>query len=143
VDADRNWDWQLKNRIYNDKAESWAIECEGITQAFALFDISGRRSQFIPSRQILYIYSIAVAPWNRPRPSHPRRYKAVGSTFLAFARKRSAELGYMEGVGLHSLPEAEPFYRENNMAEVEGSNDEFEPDINRLTYFEWIPKSSD
>ena len=81
-EADQNWNWHVKKRIYCSNSEKWVIECQEITQAVAIFDISGRLSQFIPSQKILYIYVMSVAPWNRPNAQESRQYKPVGSTFL-------------------------------------------------------------
>jgi hypothetical protein len=133
TDDDRFWDWELKHRIYlsDSNYEGYAIECDHLTQGMMLIETQQHRSWFAPHRRLVYVHSLATAPWNRPRLPNPR-YRAVGGTLLDFARYRSEALGYGGLVGTHALPDAEDFYRRMNMSDC-GADEERE----NLVYFEW------
>lgn len=133
-EEDEYWDWERKHRIYRKLpgVEAYAIECEHRTQGLMLLETLGHRSGIIPERRIVYVRSLATAPWNRPSMQDPASYRLVGSTFLEFARYRSNELGYGGLVGLHALPGAEEFYRRLGM--LDGGTD---PEQENLVYFEW------
>lgn len=132
--ADQFWDWEMKNRVYLSDAnyEAYAIECEQVTQGLMMIETIGHRSWYEPHRRLIYVSSLATAPWNRPSVQRPVAYRLVGSTLLEFAKYRSEELGYGGLVGLHSLPGAEDFYRRMQMIEC-GPDEEKE----NLIYFEW------
>lgn len=102
AEADRYWDWNMKNRIYLSESnyEGYAVECEGLTQGMMLIETESYRSWYSPRRRLVYVHSLATAPWNRPTLPNPT-YRAVGGTLLEFARYRSEELGYEGLVGAH------------------------------------------
>jgi hypothetical protein len=141
ADEDRYWDWDQKQRIYLaggiDTYEGYAIECEGLTQGMMILQLRGYRSQIEPNRRLVYIHSLATAPWNRLSNPDPNGFRAVGSALLRFARFRSEELGYGGLVGLHSLPAAEMFYRKMGM--IDGGAD---AEKDNMTYFEWYRRDS-
>jgi hypothetical protein len=138
-EADQFWDWEQKHRIYtrNAQYESYAIECEGMTQGLMLVAIRGYRSWIESQRRLVYVHSIATAPWNRTQLQNPVEYRLVGTTLLEFARFRSYELGYGGLVGLHALPGAEGFYRKLQFMDC-GVDEEKE----NLAYFEWYQRQS-
>lgn len=131
---DEFWDWELKQRVYLSSAnyEGYAIEYEQITQGLMLIETREHRSQFETDRRLVYVHSLATAPWNRPSLQSPVEFRAIGSTLLQFARFRSEELGYDGLVGLHALLGAEEFYRKMGMIDC-GADETKE----NLTYFEW------
>jgi hypothetical protein len=133
-EADRNWDWEQKQRLYGSRigAESYALECEDRTQGLMLIETMGHRSWFESRRRIVYVHSIATAPWNRPGIQTPPEYRLVGSALLEFARYRSESLGYGGLVGLHALPSAEIFYRRLNMIDCG-----YDRERENMRYFEW------
>jgi hypothetical protein len=141
ADEDRYWDWDQKQRIYLvggiDTYEGYAIECEGLTQGMMILQLRGYRSQIEPNRRLVYIHSLATAPWNRLSNPDLNGFRAVGSALLRFARFRSEELGYGGLVGLHSLPAAEMFYRKMGM--IDGGAD---AEKDNMTYFEWYRRDS-
>jgi hypothetical protein len=141
ADEDRYWDWEQKQRIYLaggiDIYEGYAIECERLTQGMMILQVQGYRSQIEPNRRLVYIHSLATAPWNRLSNPDPNGFRAVGSALIRFARFRSEELGYGGLVGLHSLPAAEMFYRKMGM--IDGGAD---AEKENMTYFEWYRRDS-
>jgi hypothetical protein len=136
MDEDQYWDWEKKQRIYLDSRmgiyEGYAIECEQLTQGMMLLQIRGYRSRVEPTRRLVYVHSLATAPWNRISNPDSIGFRAVGSALLRFAQFRSEELNYGGLVGLHSLASAEVFYRKMGM--IDGGAD---PEKENLTYFEW------
>lgn len=137
-EVDQDWDWAFKERVYGSSpgSEMYAIECDGMAQGLMLIDRLGHRSWFEPNQRILYVRALATAPWNRPSIQTPPRYKTVGGKLLNFARERSAELGYRGIVGLHSLPEAEGFYRRMGLIDLGPDADQ-----ENLVYFEWYRRA--
>jgi hypothetical protein len=135
-DEDRYWDWEQKQRIYLTGGEGiyegYAIECEGLTQGMMILQVRGYRSQVEANRRLVYVHSLATAPWNRLSNPDLNGFRSVGSALLRFARFRSEELEYGGLVGLHSLPAAEMFYRKMGM--IDGGAD---TEKENLTYFEW------
>jgi hypothetical protein len=136
ADEDQYWDWEQKQRIYLAGGmgiyEGYAIECEQLTQGMMLIQSRGYRSQIEPMRRLVYVHSLATAPWNRIMNPDLNGFRAVGGALLRFARLRSEELNYGGLVGLHSLPNAEVFYRK--MGLIDGGADAAKEN---LTYFEW------
>jgi hypothetical protein len=140
ADEDQYWDWERKKRIYLQRDdtiyEGYAIEYEQLTQGMMLIMTGGHRSKVDPDRRLVYVHSLATAPWNRATNSEPMGLEGVGTTLLDFAQFRSRALGFGGLVGLHSLPSAEGFYRKMEMLD-DGIDDEKEG----LRYFEWyLPK---
>lgn len=136
MDGDQYWDWEQKKRVYlqRDSAmyEGYAIEHEQITQGLMLLKTGGHRSWADPARRLVYVHSLATAPWNRLDNPEPVGFRAVGRALLKFAQFRSEALGYGGLVGLHSLPDAELFYRKMEMID-QG----LDPEKENLRYFEW------
>lgn len=134
IEEDRYWEWRRKQRTYGARlgAEMYAIVCNQTVQGLMLVETLGYRSWFAPNRRILYVHSLATAPWNRPSIQNPPEYRLIGSTLMEFARYRSEELGYGGLVGVHALPGAENFYRRLGMVECEP-----DPEKEQLVYFEW------
>jgi hypothetical protein len=62
----------------------------------------------------------------------PPYFVGIGRALLAFARQRSADLGYGGRVGLHSLLESEAFYHRQGMPDYGA-----DPDKDGLVYFEY------
>jgi hypothetical protein len=125
VAEDRVWDWVKKERIYvaSPNYESYAVECDGMTQGLMLIDTRFHRSQIESSRRLVYVSFLATAPWNRSLIQTPPTYRAVGSILLQFARERSFELGYGGLVGLHALSESVSFYAKIGMIGGEADPD--------------------
>jgi hypothetical protein len=137
ADEDQYWDWAQKKRIYLQRDgtglyEGYAIEYEQRVQGLMLLQTGGHRSWIEPSRRLVYVHSLATAPWNRIDCPEPTGFRSVGRALLKFAQFRSEALGYGGLVGLHSLRGAESFYRKMEM--IDGGLD---PQKDNLRYFEW------
>src|SRR3989442_10219041 len=75
-------------------------------------DFKSARLQSQFGKTIVYVEFVATAPWNRPEIQTPPRYRGAGTAMVTAAIELSYRLGCRGRMGLHSLPAAEPFYRE-------------------------------
>jgi len=64
------------------------------------------------NKHLVYVEYLEVAPWNRPHVASQPRYKLVGTVMLAAAIQLSIDDGNRGRLGLHSLPQADSFYRD-------------------------------
>ena len=130
------WNWLNKNRLYISRGnyEAYVIENESerITQGMMLIETQNHRSKVDRRKRLVYVETIETAPWNRLNSQPAPQFKRVGTVLLRFAEWRSQQLDYDGIVGLHSLPESEVFYRNQNMMDC-GKD----PAKDNLTYFEW------
>lgn len=111
---DHHWDWKWKASEWRPLLgfHSFAITCEGELQGLMLAcDFKSARTQSQFGKPIVYVEFLATAPWNRPEFQTPPRYRGVGTVMVAAAVELSWELGYRGRIGLHSLSDAEKFYR--------------------------------
>lgn len=63
------------------------------------------------NRDAVYVDYIATAPWNSPSITESPRFGMVGRVLIAAAIQLSLDEGFKGRLGLHSLPQAEEFYR--------------------------------
>ncbi|WP_254566091.1 GNAT family N-acetyltransferase [Oscillatoria sp. HE19RPO] len=134
-EEDSHWDWVKKYQAISRLAnyEGYAIECELMTEGLMLLEIDYHRSRLERNKNLVYVDYLATAPWNRPSIQSPPKYRGVGTAMITFAVQRSIELEYKGRVGLHALPEAERFYKNQlNMVNF-GPDERYE----NLTYFEF------
>ncbi|MBY0456228.1 MAG: hypothetical protein K2V38_02705 [Gemmataceae bacterium] len=92
-----------------------------------------RASQINPANHILYIDLLEVAPTNISCDARPRRFAWVGQLLLHTAVWLSRAQGAGGAVALHSLPQAEDFYRRHGLIDLG-----FDPSVyeGQLRYFE-------
>lgn len=133
VDAqDSHWEWVEKaleaQRIMG--RDTFAVECAGVTQGLMLVDVGFGRLHDQRGRELVYIDLLATAPWNRTRLTPDARYKGVGRVLVSTAISLSVDLGFGGGIGLHSLPQSEDWYRTVGFTDVELD------DAKRMRYFE-------
>ena len=117
---DSHWNWRRKLGTANNllKYTSYAIMCAGELQGLMLTnDVWAARHHDQFGKPTVYIEFIATAPWNR-RAAGRIRYRGVGTVFLAAAIIQSRTMGFRGRVALHSLPDAENFYRGQGLTEL-------------------------
>ena len=138
---DKYWDWHFKQRLSEtrDNHETYAVECEGVTQGLMALETQQHRSVLAPGEPLVYVARLSAAPWNRRQVQDPPIFKRVGTLLLRFSRIRSLALGYKGRVGLHALPNAEGFYERRNMTRFDFSADVYVDDDEPLAYFECPP----
>ena len=128
-----HWDWRNKA----DSVEAGlhmlvAVECEGEPQGLMAVLRSPRRSPH-SGEAVVYVDYLESAPWNLKGASAPPRFLGVGTVLIAEAIRLSLEIGLGGRVGLHSLPQAESFYRDRCGMTEFGAD----PGYYDLTYFEY------
>ncbi|HEX3627224.1 MAG TPA: GNAT family N-acetyltransferase [Verrucomicrobiae bacterium] len=112
---DHHWDWKLKADGWRPLLgyHSFAITCNGELQGLMLAcDFKSARIPAQFGKPIVHVEFLATAPWNRPEFQTPKRYSGAGTVMVAAAVELSWQLGYRGRIGLHSLGDAEEFYRD-------------------------------
>lgn len=129
-----HWDWRAKLRrsARNRQQRSFAIVFRDVTQGLMIVDVS-RTARLEPDLGLglVYVDYVEVAPWNRPGWIPHRLFQSVGTHFLSIAVDLSFQLGFAGRIGLHSLPQADGFYRRHQMTDLGP-----DPDYQNLCYFE-------
>ncbi len=112
---DAHWRWTKKAINLSSQEYNWFFyRAENSVQGACL--IYHPKNSVIDEEGIFYIEYVAVAPWNRPNPLEPARFKGVGSELIRYASSFATEsLGLRPGFSLHSLPKAAPYYRKIGM----------------------------
>lgn len=136
---DAHWEWGKKAlAAIRDPLtfEIFVLECAGNTQAIMLARKGGEkcycRHPDHQREQLVYVDFLATAPWNRPKLVSEPVYKGCGRILISTAISLSIEEELEGRIGLHSLPGAEPFYRNQIGMEDLGKDDGCEG----LRYFE-------
>jgi hypothetical protein len=136
-----HWDWRSKMMQVEGLLafKSFSVVCNGITQGLMRLDLT--KTAQLPDqagKPVVYVDYLEVAPWNRPELGHTPRYQGVGTTLLTAAIALSLQEGFKGRIGLHSLPQADPFYRKQGMIAL-GRDRECQ----NLTYFEMTPQQAE
>lgn len=110
---DSHWNWAKKYMGLSSSSDYvWfylTVDC--IVQACCII-YHPEVSRF-DSKNIFYVDYLAIAPWNRNSILGARKFSSFGTFLLAFATDYSvSKLSYRHGFSLHSLPQAEKFYKE-------------------------------
>jgi hypothetical protein len=112
---DYYWNWSKKALFYNSSEYNWFFlkTPDGIQSICLTFH---PEKSVIQSINIFYIHYLASAPWNRVSTLYERKYKGVATEIikqiqLYFIRTYP----YSYGFNLHSLPQAENFYKSLGM----------------------------
>lgn len=112
---DAHWQWASK---VNERARrlewaSFAVEVEGVTEGLMFARTAGFAREHSQARKpLVEIDLLATAPWNRGRLVDAPKYKGVGRVLLTTAVNLSFNEEFAGRVGLHSLPQAEDWYRD-------------------------------
>lgn len=116
-----HWDWAGKTgRVQGLLAfRGFSVVAEGITQGMSQVNLTKTaRIASQASKPLVYIEYLEVAPWNRPDLGRSFRFSGVGSALLTAATALSYQEGFKGRVGLHSLPQADDFYRRCGMTDL-------------------------
>jgi hypothetical protein len=84
-------------------------------------------------KDVVYVDYLESAPWNLKISTNQPRFLGVGTVLIAEAIHLSLEMGLEGRVGLHSLPQAETFYKGRCRMSKFGAD----PSYSDLTYFEY------
>lgn len=132
---DAKWQWpelfaEIRGRTTH---ASFCIEAQGEVQAAMRVDLTARcRLSSQANQHLVYVERIAVAPWNRRQIQEPPLLAGLGKILLGVAVSLSIDEGWGGRTGLHSLKQAEGFYRRLGMTELD-----IDPHHEGLRYFEF------
>ena len=107
-----HWNWRAKMATLSQTLsyQSFAVECAGKAQGLMIVNTIKRcRISSQANKHLVYVEYLEAAPWNQGL--HPL-YKGVGKVLLAAAIQLSIDEGNQGRVGLHSLPQADTFYKD-------------------------------
>lgn len=112
---DLHWDWSKKadqTRGYL-AYQRFALIHEGQLQGLMLVNLTSATARLKVQRgkDMAYVDFVSTAPWNRPDFGHTPKFVGVGSVLVRVAVELSRAEGFHGRIGLHSLPQAEKFYR--------------------------------
>jgi hypothetical protein len=128
-----HWDW--RNKVHSVEAGHHrlvAIEYQNQVQGIMAVLQAPKRSK-LSGDPLLYVDYLESAPWNLRSGSEPPRYMGIGTVLIAEAVHLSLDTGLEGRIGLHSLPQAEAFYKSRcRMTELGQDVEYFD-----LTYFEF------
>ena len=129
-----HWDWRKKMAAYSALSyQSFAIESSGLTQGMMIVNTIKRcRIPTQANKHLVYVEYLEAAPWNRG--STPT-LKGIGTVLMAAAIQLSIDEGNHGRVGLHSLPQADSFYRDRCGMTDLGPDNSYHPKY-ALRYFE-------
>jgi hypothetical protein len=91
------------------------LKCQEQWQGLLLSSAVGHLSRLEPrGRELVYVEFVETAPWNwkLDKAGRASRFKAVGRQLLTLAVTLSKSYGFGGRIALHSLPQAEGFYRD-------------------------------
>jgi hypothetical protein len=136
-DEDLLWDWQANWRDLLAKpgeTRGYVVTRGDKVQGLLLLQRAVRTSRLSLGAPLVYVQSLATAPWNRRRGDWPGRLRRTGTVLLAQAVRESLEAGSEGRVGLHSLSGSDAFYRQIGFHDLGP-----DPLVRGLTYFELAP----
>ena len=108
-----HWQWERKWRSSAPGSQFLGIECE--TEMQAMMSVRTDKTCRLPEQSglpLIYVDYLAAAPWNLPELVRQPRLRGGGLALLAAAVRLSRQIGYNGRIGLHSLLQAENFYRD-------------------------------
>jgi len=124
-----SWVWDWRTKIEEEAKPEWCffgIEYDGRMQGMLAVDTYKQPcvySEDSPdSSEGLYLCYICAAPWNMgyylEKVGEEAQFDDIGSVLLEVAVYKSIECGCEGRLVLHSLKEAEHFYRKRGMIEI-------------------------
>lgn len=133
-----HWSWEAKEIAIREilAYKGFAVEAQGVTQGMMILDLTGScRLPEQAGKPLVYVLFVETAPWNRPQFGQLPIFQGVGHVLIGTAINLSDDEGFAGRLGLHSLPQADSFYRDKiRMTEIG-------PDATKenLRYFEMTP----
>lgn len=138
----RHWDWRDKLREIGRLLahRTFCIVCRGQTQGLMAVNVTTKKAWLGPQRgqPLVYVEFLETAPWNRRVLYDPPRYGGIGSLLIRAAIALSLEEEFKGRIGLHSLPQADDFYRDSCGMTDLGQD----PTYQNLRYFEMTPEQA-
>lgn len=130
-----HWNWVQKTaKVQGLLAfRGFSIVAQGVTQGLAQVNLTKSAQESSQAgKPLVYVEYLEVAPWNRPELGATPRLRGVGGALITAAIALSNEEGFRGRIGLHSLPQADAFYRRRCGMTDLGTD----PGYQNLRYFE-------
>ncbi|MEL6224281.1 MAG: GNAT family N-acetyltransferase [Cyanobacteria bacterium J06627_8] len=116
VPQHHHWNWGWKSRHLRLLAyQSFGIECAGQWQGLLMVKLAGMEARLEPDKgkPLVYIDYLESAPWNLSTMVDTPLYGGIGPLLMQTAVQLSYDEGFHGRIGLHALPQAEAFYRDD------------------------------
>jgi len=116
-----HWDWRQKRAGVAGLLAfpGFSIMADDVTQGLAQVDLTrSARSAEHQGKPLAYVDYLEVAPWNRSDRGNVPRFKGVGTALLTAIAALSVDEGFKGRLGLHSLPQADDFYRRTGLIDL-------------------------
>ena len=139
----QNWHWNWEHKVTHISgllgARTFCVVAQGVTQGLMSVDLTkSARLDSQRGKPLVYIDYLEAAPWNRPDLFGSARFRGVGTVLITAAVELSRQEGFKGRVGLHSLPQADDFYRKAcGMTDLDK-----DPGYQNLRYFEMTPEQA-
>jgi len=135
------WDWRKKTNWASSLLgmRSFCIVCAGNLEGMMMANlIKTCRLEEQRHKELVYVEFVSTAPWNRAKLLVKPRFHGIGKVFVRVAIELSMHEGFEGRIGLHSLPQANEFYRSRcQMSELAP-----DPKKEGLVYFEMTPEQA-
>lgn len=132
-----SWHWRWTRKDTTVRAGEHllvSVECEGEVQGLMALRTELRAAVITPGQWVMYVDYIEAAPWNQRAPGvQEPRFLGVGTLLIGEAVRTAAGRSASCRVGLHALPQAEPFYTSRCGMTRIGPD----PGYHNLVYFEY------
>lgn len=136
----QSWHWNWERKVAHVSgllgARTFCVVAESVTQGLMSVDLTkNARLDVQRGKPIVYVDYLEVAPWNRKDLVGSVRFRGVGTVLVTAVIELSRQEGFKGRIGLHSLPQADDFYRNTcKMSDLQS-----DPAKQNLRYFEMTP----
>jgi hypothetical protein len=133
----QSWHWNWETKVAHMSgllgARTFCVVAESVTQGLMSVDLTkNARLEVQRAKPIVYVDYLEVAPWNRKDLVGSARFRGIGTVLIAAAIELSRQEDFKGRIGLHSLPQADDFYRNTcKMSDLQP-----DPAKQNLRYFE-------
>jgi hypothetical protein len=136
-----HWEWgeKVKDSAHLLSCPTLAIECANQTQGLMLLKTDGHFGMLPEEigKPLVYVVYLASAPWNLRTLVGRPRFAGVGLVLLHAAIQMSLDNEFKGRIGLHSLPQAEGFYKRHGFQCLG-----VDPEKEGLKYYELSPQAA-
>jgi len=138
-----HWDWREKYQWLKNAPLAYhvfGIKAEEQMQGMLLVQKVGKvcRIAAQKNKELIYVDYLATAPWNSPDTCPNPRFAGIGKILIRAAIMLSQEEEFKGRIGLHSLHQAESFYRDKCGMTDLGPDEDYQ----NLRYFEATAEQS-
>jgi hypothetical protein len=139
----QSWHWRWDKKVAAMTGmladQGFSVACDGMTQGLMRVDLTKpARLPAQTGKPLVYVDFLEVAPWNRSDCTTTPKYRGIGTALLIAAVTLSQQEDFKGRIGLHSLPQADGFYRAQGMTDL-GPDAQY---ASQLRYFEFTPEKA-